>query len=48
MSDEEEEGVVCDECGRNHCRAFRHDSSSGSGSLSSLFVDLHESLVDDF
>lgn len=48
MSDEEEEGVVCDESGWTQGTAQHQDSSSGSGSLSSLLVDLHESLVDDF
>lgn len=48
MSDEEEEGVIREEHVRNHYRAFRHDSSSGSSSFGSLLVHLQESLVDDF
>lgn len=46
VSDEEEEGVVRDKCLRNYF-TIRHDAGSGSRSLSSLLVDLHESLVDD-
>lgn len=48
MPDEEEEGVVGDESGWNPGAAQHHDSSGGSGSLRSLLVDLHESLVHDF
>jgi len=48
MPDEEEERVVCDE---EACHgpgtAKHHDSRSGGSRLSSLLVDLHESLVDD-
>ena len=48
MPDEEEEGVVCDEGRWTHGTAKHHDGGSGSSCLSSLFVDLHEGLVDDF
>lgn len=48
MSNEEEEGVVCYEGGCNQGTAQHHDSSGGSSSLSSLFINLHESFVDDF
>lgn len=47
MSDEEEEGVVCNEGGWTQSAAQHHDGSSGSSSLGSLLIDLHESLVDD-
>ena len=48
MSNEEEEGVVCFEGGSKPETLQGKDGSSGSSSLSSLFVDLHEGLVDDF
>lgn len=48
MSDEEEEGVVCNEGSRNSKGTLSDHDSSGSSSLSSLLIYLHESLVDNF
>lgn len=49
LSDEEEEGMVCDEGDwTNWKTAHHHDGSSGSCSLGSLLVDLHKRFVYDF
>ena len=48
MSDEEEEGVVCFEGGSNPETLQGTDNTSGSSSLGSPLIDLHEGLVDDF
>lgn len=47
MSYEEEEGVVCFEGSRTLIGTLGNHDRSGSSSLSSLFIYLHESLVDN-
>lgn len=45
MSDEEEEGVVCDEGGGTYGAAQHHDGRRGCSRLRALLVHLHEGFV---